>query len=107
MTVNIVDVPEEHRYEMRDGDVLVGLVEYHRYGDEIAILHTEVADEFGGHGFGGQLVEAVMADAKAKGRRVLPYCPFTRSWLGKHLEYLDLVPEAYRDRFQLPVSIKD
>ena len=107
MTVSIVDVPEQHRYEMRDGDVLVGLVEYHLYGDEIAILHTEVGDEFGGHGFGGQLVEAVMADAKAKGRQVLPYCPFTRSWLGKHPEYLDLVPEAYRDRFQLPVSTKD
>jgi predicted GNAT family acetyltransferase len=107
MTASVVDVPERHRYELRDGNVLVGLVEYHLYGDELALLHTEIGDEFGGHGFGGQLVQAVLEDAKAKGMRVLPYCAFARAWIGKHLDYLDLVPEAYRDRFQLPVSIKD
>lgn len=99
--ITVTDVPDQDRYEMRDGDVLVGLVEYHLYGDEIAILHTEIGDEFGGHGFGSQLIKAVMDDARAKGRKVLPYCPFTRSWVGKHPDYLDLVPETYRQRFGL------
>ena len=90
---------------MRDGDVLVGLVEYHRYGDEIAILHTEVGDEFGGRGFGGRAGRGGHGRREGPGQAVLPYCQFTWSWLGKHLEYLDLVPEAYRDRFRLPVSI--
>lgn len=101
MTVTITHVPERHRYEMRDGDVLVGFAEYHLYGDEIAVLHTEIGDDFGGHGFGGQLVKAVLDDVKAKGMRVLPYCPFTRAWIEKHPEYLELVPETHRDRFKL------
>jgi hypothetical protein len=77
------------------------LVEYHLYDDEIAVLHTEIGDEFGGHGFGSQLIKAVMDDARAKGRKVLPYCPFTRTWVGKHPDYLDLVPDSYRARFGL------
>lgn len=101
MTIAVTDVPERNRYEMRDGDTLVGLAEYHLYQDEVAILHTEIGDEFGGRGLGGQLVQAVMDDARAKGRKVLPYCPFTRAWLGKHPDYADLVPQTHRQRFGL------
>ncbi|HVV19982.1 MAG TPA: GNAT family N-acetyltransferase [Pseudonocardiaceae bacterium] len=101
MTVTVTDVPERNRFEMRDGDTLVGLAEYHLYHDEVAILHTEIGDEFGGRGLGGQLVQAVMDDARAKGRKVLPYCPFTRAWLRKHPDYADLVPETHRQRFGL------
>ncbi len=107
MTPRVVPVPGRERYELRDGDVPVGLVEYHLYGDELAILHTEIGDEFGGRGFGGLLVKGVLDDARAKGLRVLPYCQFARSWIGKHLEYLDMVPDSHRDRFRLPLSIKD
>jgi len=33
---------------------------------------------------------------------VLPYCPFVRSFIDKHRdEYLDLVPEADREKFNL------
>ena len=107
MTARVVHVPDQQRYELRDGDTRVGLVEYHLYGDELAILHTEIGDDFGGHGFGGQLVAGVLDDARASHLRVLPYCPFTRAWIGKHPEYLDLVPEGYRDRFRLPASTSD
>jgi predicted GNAT family acetyltransferase len=107
MTVTITDNPERNRYEMKDGDVLVGVVEYHLYGDELAVLHTGIGDEFGGHGFGSQLIKAVLDDARAKGRRVLPYCPFTRAWIGKHPDYIELVPETHRQMFQLGESTKD
>jgi hypothetical protein len=32
---------------------------------------------------------------------VLPHCPFVKSYIAKHPEYLDLVPEAERGGFGL------
>jgi uncharacterized protein len=107
MTVTVIDHPERDRYEISDGAAVVGFVEYRRHGDEIAILHTEIGDEFGGRGFGGQLIRAVLDDAKASGRRVVPYCPFTRSWIATHPEYVELVPETHRRLVQPSESTED
>ena len=32
---------------------------------------------------------------------MLPLCPFVRAYIRDHAEYLDLVPEAERARFEL------
>ncbi|GAA3480437.1 hypothetical protein GCM10018966_049670 [Streptomyces yanii] len=52
-------------------------------------------------GLGGLLARGALDDARTRGLRVLPYCPFIRGWIGKHPEYADLVPEASRARFGL------
>jgi hypothetical protein len=33
---------------------------------------------------------------------VLPSCPFVRSWIARHEDYLDLVPTDRRGEFDLP-----
>nr|WP_238452835.1 N-acetyltransferase [Micromonospora sp. ATA51] len=37
-----------------------------------------------------------MDDARAKGRLVVPICPFLGEWLGKHPEYDDVVARSTR-----------
>lgn len=32
---------------------------------------------------------------------MLPFCPFVNAWIGKHPDYLDLVPADQRERFGL------
>jgi predicted GNAT family acetyltransferase len=94
--MTVTDNKELSRYELYDGDELVGFTEYHFHRDEMAFLHTEIRPEFGGRGFGGDLVEAALDDARAQGVKVLPYCAFTRGWLIKHPDYQDLVPDTHK-----------
>jgi predicted GNAT family acetyltransferase len=97
MTFVITDVPEKERFEARDEQgTLGGLVTYQLSGSIIAYTHTEVEIEFEGHGVGSQLARAVMDDARAKGRTVVPICPFLSGWLEKHPEYDDIVAKQGR-----------
>jgi predicted GNAT family acetyltransferase len=97
--MNVIEDRARNRYELRDGDDVIGFTEYHFYGTELALLHTEIRPEFGGKGLGGELVKGVLDDARARGLRVLPYCPFVRGWIGRHRDYLDLVPDTHRGMF--------
>ncbi|MFD0366629.1 GNAT family N-acetyltransferase [Streptomyces sp. NPDC127114] len=110
----VIDRPEKSRYEILahahagvgadahdDGTETAGFAEYHLSEGEIAFIHTEIDPRFGGRGLGGLLARGALDDARARGLRVLPYCPFIRGWIGKHPEYADLVPEARRARLGL------
>jgi hypothetical protein len=35
---------------------------------------------------------------------VLPLCPFVRGWIARHEDYLDLVPAAARQKYDLPAA---
>jgi hypothetical protein len=43
-------------------------------------------------------------EVRARGGEVLPYCPFVKSFIEKHPDYLDLVPTNQRAAFGLPVA---
>ncbi|MFC8508084.1 GNAT family N-acetyltransferase [Streptomyces sp. NPDC057411] len=111
MEPQVIDRPEKSRYEIlaepdaepgtETGAETAGFAEYHLSEGEIAFLHTEIDPRFGGRGLGGLLARGALDDARARGLRVLPYCPFIRGWIGKHPEYTELVPEGRRARFGL------
>ncbi|MDO3703054.1 GNAT family N-acetyltransferase [Micromonospora sp. C28SCA-DRY-2] len=93
----MTDVPERERFEARDeAGALAGLVTYQLSGAIIAYTHTEVDPAFEGQGVGSTLARAVMDDARAKGRTVVPICPFLSEWLGKHPEYDGIVARSTR-----------
>ncbi len=87
------DVPEQNRYEIRDGDRLLGIADYDRRGDQVRFTHTEVDPSAGESGLGSTLVRAALDDVRAKGGSVVPLCSFVRGWIGKHPDYADLVAE--------------
>ncbi|MFF7779015.1 GNAT family N-acetyltransferase [Streptomyces tanashiensis] len=104
MEPQVVDRPDTSRYEVLagdDGTETAGFAEYHLSEDEIAFIHTETEPRFAGRGLGSLLARGALDDARARGLRVLPYCPFIREWIRKHPEYADLVPETRRARFGL------
>lgn len=97
MQFTVTDVPERERFEARDeAGALAGLVTYQLSGAIIAYTHTEVDPAFEGQGVGSTLARAVMDDARAKGRTVVPICPFLSEWLGKHPEYDGIVARSTR-----------
>lgn len=50
--------------------------------------HTDVPDSMRGTGVGRALAEQLIADARAKGQRIVPLCPFVRAHSLKHREEL-------------------
>jgi len=52
--------------------------------------HTCVPDALRGTGAGAALVERLVADARAEGRRIVPLCPFVNAERRKHPEWDDV-----------------
>ena len=99
--IAVADNADEKRYEITLDGEFAGFVEYHRRPGQIAFIHTEIDDRFEGKGLGSKLVAHVLDEARAAGDAVLPFCPFVRSWIERHPDYLALVPESRREGFGL------
>ena len=98
----VVDDPEAGRFEIRVGDAVAGYAEYREEGSALAFTHTVVEPAYEGQGVGSALVREVLDAVRGRGRQLLPYCPFIRSWIAKHPDYVDLVPAGERSSFDLP-----
>jgi uncharacterized protein len=93
MELTVRDVPGADRYEVLDGDRVLGLAAYLRHGDQVVFTHTEVDPDQGGSGVGGTLARGALDDVRSRGLRAVPRCPFIRGWIERHPEYADLVDQ--------------
>jgi predicted GNAT family acetyltransferase len=96
MEITVRDNPEESRYEIRDGDRVLGFAAYQRRGDTTVFTHTEVDPDAGQDGLGSTLVRAALDDVRARGGSVVPQCSFVRGWIERHPDYADLVAAPSR-----------
>jgi predicted GNAT family acetyltransferase len=96
MSVTVADHPERMRYELLDGDELAAFTQYRLRGGVVEFVHTETLPGFEGRGLAAQLVRGALDDVRRRARSVRPLCPYVRSFLQRHREYQDLVPEAER-----------
>lgn len=55
------------------------------------LQHTTVPRGARGKGFGAILVRGALDDARARGEKIIPTCPFVASWVGRHPEYRQLI----------------
>jgi predicted GNAT family acetyltransferase len=94
MEPTVRDDPEQNRYEIRDGDQLLGIAAYSRHGDRLVFTHTEVDSDAGQSGLGSALVRAALDDVRRQGGTVVPQCPFVRGWIERHPDYADLVDRS-------------
>lgn len=101
MATEVRNNPEQNRYELRIEDELAGFVTYRERPGLIAFVHTEVDNRLEGQGLAGQLVAGSLDDARGRKLEVLPFCPFANSYIQRHPEYADLVPEVHREQFHL------
>ena len=100
--MTLIDNADAHRYELVIDGVVAGYVEYHDRGHRRALNHTVIEPAYEGQGLGSKLARGVLDDMRARGLELLPYCPFIRSYVDKHRdEYVDLVPEGEREKFDL------
>ena len=91
MSFAVTDHPEADRYELHDGDTLIGVAAYHLRDGALVFTHTEVSDDYEGQGAGSQLAREALDDARRRGLRVVARCPFIASWIKRHPDYADLL----------------
>ena len=86
---------EVHRraddYEITVDGRHAGLAAFEERPGVVVFTHTEIDDAFEGKGLGSQLARAALDDVRARGLKVLPHCPFIRSWIERHPDYQDLL----------------
>lgn len=98
----VVDDPVAGRFELRVDGAVAGYAEYRVEGSALAFTHTVVESAYEGQGVGSALARGALDVVRGRGVQVLPYCPFIRSWIAKHPDYVGLVPASERARFDLP-----
>jgi uncharacterized protein len=104
MATTVTNNTARHRYEIEVNGELAGFTDYKPLNSQLAFVHTEIDPKFGGQGLGSILVREALDDVRSHGSGVLPFCPFTHAFIGKHPEYLDLVPSWARERFGYPLD---
>jgi uncharacterized protein len=93
MEPTVTDAPDSSRYEIRDGDRLLGVAAYRRQGTRTVFTHTEVEDAAEHSGLGSRLVRAALDDVRSSGGTVVAQCSFVAGWIQRHPEYADLVED--------------
>lgn len=92
--VTVRDNEAEERYEAFINGYLAK-IDYARQGGTIILIHTEVPSALEGQGIAGKLARAALDDARARHLAVVPFCPYVASYIRRHPEYKELVPQKY------------
>lgn len=91
--LTITHDPDRQRYEANLDGEYAGYSAYEYVDDTVIFTFTEVTPEAQGLGVANALAKHALDDIRADGiRKVLPSCPFIKNWIGKHPDYLELVP---------------
>ncbi|MGY2065131.1 GNAT family N-acetyltransferase [Blastococcus sp. SYSU DS0619] len=96
METTVTDVPESDRFEIRDGERVLGVAAYERRGETLVFTHTEVDPDAGQSGLGSTLVRAALDEVRSRGGSVVPRCSFVAGWIDRHPDYADLVADTDR-----------
>lgn len=99
MTSQGIDRPatEVHLDDQRPRFVLTvdgetaGFAEFRHRDGQWIFTHTEIDPSREGQGLGSVLARAALDHVVGTGERVVPLCPFIRSWIERHPEYDRLV----------------
>lgn len=67
-----------------------GRMSWIRAGNARLVDHTLVPPQIGGRGIAARLVEAIVADARAQGFKVIPQCSYVVAAFDRHPEWNDI-----------------
>jgi predicted GNAT family acetyltransferase len=90
-TITVRPNAERHRYELVDGDKVIGKAHWLPFegstGPERIFFHTTVKEDYSGQGLAGRLAGYSLDDTIAAGLAVVTVCPYFKSYVEKHPEY--------------------
>jgi len=74
------------RFELDAGGV-TAFMKYRLNGGVLTLDHTETPVEARGRGIASRLVKGVLDEARRRGPKIVPRCPFVSAYLAKHPEF--------------------
>ena len=80
---HVFDNKQNFQFEIRIDEELAYMV-YRIKSNSIYLMHTKVPEKFEGKGVASSLAKHALHYAHKNGLKVVPYCPFMRSYLEKH-----------------------
>ena len=72
------------------GSAAIGRLTYQRRENTLIADHTLVPPEIGGKGVAAKLVEALIADAREAGDKIVPQCSYVEAAFHRHPEWAEL-----------------
>jgi predicted GNAT family acetyltransferase len=95
----ITNATDHQRYEISVDGVRAGLSAYVDADRQRIFYHTEIDDDFAGHGLANKLTAAALADTRAAGKRIVAICPVVAAYVDKHGDFDDILdpvtPQAH------------
>ena len=91
----LYDHTDMRRFEL-EVDGHIAFTEYERTGKRIFLVHTEVPKELEGQGVGAALVEKELQFIEAQGWKLIPYCPYVKTYLLRHPEWNRILDHGIR-----------
>ena len=82
---------ERSRFELSKGEEIVGFADYRQNGTDVVVPYVETLRQHRGHGYGGQLVDGLLAILRADGRTITPQCPFAAGHIRANPAHHDLL----------------
>lgn len=82
---------EQSRYLVVEDGHQLGLIDFQRGPEAIAIDHTETKPRARGRGIADQLTRFAVDDIRAMDLKIIPNCPFTKAWFDSHPDESDLL----------------
>jgi hypothetical protein len=67
------------------------VAQYTLDGEVMRFTHTIVPQEVEGRGIGSRLIKGALDEARSRGLKVDPVCPFVRAYIEKNAKYRDLL----------------
>jgi predicted GNAT family acetyltransferase len=88
----IVELDEtRHRYTITVQGEVAGFAQFFDHDGQRVFVHTKVGEQYAGQGLAKLLVAGALDHVRANGLRIVPVCPFVKSYLDRHHQYDDLV----------------
>jgi uncharacterized protein len=86
----VVDNKPASRYELFEGDGLLGFTDYRLAEGSILFTYIEIEPALQGRGLATTLTEAALTDARDRGLAISARCPFIVDYLDQHPEFVAL-----------------
>ena len=90
MAAPVRDNAARSRFELEADGVTV-FMNYRLAGNVISLDHTETPVAARRRGFASRLVKGVLDEARSRGLKIVPRCPFVRAYVDEHPDYRDLL----------------
>lgn len=92
MEYEIRNNQDRSRFEAVNEAEVIGLIDYELTDQKIMVVpHTEVDSRYEGKGIAGAMTKALLEYAVAADYKVLPICPYTKTYIDRHPEYQKLL----------------